>query len=94
MRKPYHDINEQFAKRAANGIPQIAKRFEIGGEARFGFKLAASAHKEHHAVVGEEGDEEEHEQTREPTRFLEAVRETKHARTYNGYEDVGEGLEF
>jgi len=93
MGKPYHDINEQFAKRASNGIPQIAKRVEIG-EALVGLKLPASAHKEHHAVVSEEGDEEEHEQTRDPTRFLEAVRETKHARTYNGYEDVGEGLEI
>ncbi|BAT75297.1 hypothetical protein VIGAN_01313700, partial [Vigna angularis var. angularis] len=82
MRKPYHDINEKFARRAPNGIPHITKRVEMG-ELLLGFKLAASAHEEHHAVVSEEGDEEEHEQTRDPTRFLEAVRETKHARTHN-----------
>ena len=57
-----------------------------------GIELAAGEDEEHHAVVGVEGDGEEHEEAHEPARSLEAVGKAQDAGPDDGDEDVGEGL--
>lgn len=57
-------------------------------------EFAAREDEEHHAVVGEESDGEEHEEAHEPARSLEAVRQAQDAGSNYGDEDVGEGLEI
>lgn len=55
-------------------------------------KLTAGVDQEHHAVIGEGGDGEEHDEAHEPSCALEGVWESEDAGTNDGDEDVGEGL--
>lgn len=67
-----HGVNSESTKWAADGEAEIAERVDFG-EAQEGFELAARLDEEHHAVVGEECDGEEHEETHHPTGSFEAV---------------------
>lgn len=57
-----------------------------------GFELVAGVDEEHHAVVGEGGNGEDHEEGGEPAGAHEGVREAEDAGADDGDEDVGEGL--
>ena len=57
-----------------------------------GFELPASDYQQHHTVVGEESDREEHQGSEDPSGFLEGIREAEDAGADDGDEHVGEGL--
>lgn len=56
-----HEIDGEAAQWAASGEAQIAKGGDFG-ERSEGFEFAAREDEEHHAVVSEKGDSEEHEE--------------------------------
>jgi hypothetical protein len=88
-----HDVDGEAAEGPTYGEAEVAEGGEIGeAEDERVLELATGADEEHHAVVGEEGDGEEHEGAHEPAGLLEGVGKAEHACADDGDEDVGEGL--
>lgn len=88
-----HDVDGEAAEGPTDGEAEIAEGGEIGeAQDERVLELATSTDEEHHAVVGEEGDGEEHEGAHEPAGPLEGVGKAKHACADDGDEDVGEGF--
>jgi len=93
LREDDHDVDGEAAQWAADGKAQVTEGGD-SGEARYGVDFAAREDEEHHTLVGEEGDGEEHEEAHEPARSLEGVGQAQHAGPNYGDEDVGEGLQI
>lgn len=88
-----HDVNGEATKGTTDGEAEVAEGGDFGeAEEERVLELAAGVDEEHHAVVGEEGDREEHEEAQEPAGPLEGVGKAENACADDGDEDVGEGL--
>ena len=95
MRQNDKEVNDEPPKGAADGKAKVTKRADLGETAAVErVEPAAGMNEKHHAVMGQNGDGEEKEDTHEPSGALEGVRKTKNTSADDSNEDVGEGLEL
>lgn len=87
----HKDIDCQSSERAADCETQISEGRNVleSGE---GIDLPARVDQEHHAVVGEGCDGEEHEEAEKPTGALESVGKAENSGADDGDEDISESI--